>query len=237
MRTNYSRTSVFPQMLRLITDGQPSSPGLLKRLRERIPQRWRHAVKSRLPFAARRRLTSYWRMSDHNWATTRAFALLSDTEGWVRINLKGREALGIVEPGEEYDALCGRIEEGMRSFVDADTGQPAVRDVIRPQTLFKGERVLELPDLVVLWSHTPAASHRALVSPKYGTVAWPTPGRNPEGRSGNHGPQGMLIAGGPGVQRGAIEGGNILDLAPTLLQLLGQPVPQQMEGKPLPLVE
>ncbi len=235
MHVNHSRTYVFPQMLRQITHGRPSPLGLTKRIRELIPRHWRHEFKSRLPFELRRRLTSYWRMSDHNWEETRVFGLLSDTEGYVRINLKGREARGIVEPGQEYESLCGQIAEGLKSFVDADTGEPVVREIFRPQESFQGERFATLPDLVVVWMDTPAASHRALVSPRYGTVAWPTPGRNPEGRSGNHGPQGMLMTGGPGVRSGEIAGANILDLAPTLLSLLEQLVPPQMEGRALNL--
>jgi bisphosphoglycerate-independent phosphoglycerate mutase (AlkP superfamily) len=46
----------------------------------------------------------------------------------------------------------------------------------------------------------------------------------------------MLIAVGPGVKTGTIQEANILDIAPTILSLLGQPVPAEMEGKPLRLV-
>jgi predicted AlkP superfamily phosphohydrolase/phosphomutase len=237
MGANHSRTYIFPEMLRRITEGGPSSPGPLKRIRELVPQRWRHELKSRLPFELRRYLTSYWRMSEYKWATTRAFSLLSDTEAWVRINLKGREALGIVEPGEEYEALCAQITEGLQSYVDADTGEPLVRDIVRPQQVFRGARLAELPDLIVRWSDSPASGHRAVSSPRYGTIPWPTPRRNPEGRSGNHRPEGMLIAAGPDIRSGTIEGAQTLDLAPTILTLLGQAVPGEMEGRPLHLFD
>ena len=237
MGVNHSRTSAFPEMLRRIVDGRPSSPGLLKRLRGLIPQDWRHQVKSLLPFEMRRRLTSYWRMSEYDWERTRAFSLLSDTEAWVRINLKGREARGLVEPGEEYEALCRKISEGLKTFVDADTGERLVRDVVRTRDIFSGGRVDDLPDLIVRWSEAPASQHRAISSPQFGVITWPTPGHNPEGRSGNHRSQGMLIAAGPGVQAGEIRKADILDLAPTILSLLGQPIPPAMEGKPLRLLE
>jgi predicted AlkP superfamily phosphohydrolase/phosphomutase len=235
MAVNHSRTHIFPDMLRRISEADVPSPGMLKRARGLLPQSIRHAVKSRLPFAMRRRLTSYWRMSEYDWETTHAFSLLSDTEGWVRINLKGREARGIVEPGHEYENLCSQISDGVKSFVDADTGEPLVQDVIRPQQVFKGAMLEDLPDLIVRWAHSPAASHRAVTSPRYGTIPWPTPGRNPEGRSGNHRSQGMLIAAGPGCRSGSIEGGHIAALAPTILELLEQPIPPEMEGRPLHL--
>jgi predicted AlkP superfamily phosphohydrolase/phosphomutase len=235
MRANNSRTWIFPEMLARVVDGRPPHHGLMRTVRETIPVEWRHAVKSRLPFRVRRALGRHWRVRDHDWQATKAFSLFSDTQGWVRINLRGREARGIVEPGSAYDELCQQITDGMNTFVDADTGEPLVKDVIRPDQVFTGEKIAELPDLIVRWSDSPASMHRAVVSPLFGTIPWPAPGHNPEGRSGNHGPQGWAIAAGPDVMPGRIEGAHILDLAPTILTLLDQPVPVQMEGKPIKL--
>jgi predicted AlkP superfamily phosphohydrolase/phosphomutase len=176
-------------------------------------------------------------MKGHDWQKTRAFNLFSDTQGWVRLNVRGREALGIVEPGAEYDQLCQEIAEGLLTFADADTGEPIIKDIFRPHQAFEGERLADLPDIVVRWLETPASKHRAVSSPKFGEIPWPTPGHNPEGRSGNHRAQGMLIAAGPGVKAGTIRNANILDIAPTILSLLGQPIPAEMEGKPLRLVQ
>jgi predicted AlkP superfamily phosphohydrolase/phosphomutase len=236
MAANNSRSWIFPEMLQRVLGGAPSSPGVLERLRTRVPVEWRHALKSRLPFEARRGLTRYWRMRAHKWKSTRAFNLFSDTQGWVRINLKGREALGVVEPGEAYEQLCQQISEGLKTFADADTGEPIVKDIFRPHQVLEGPRLAELPDMVVRWVESPASMHRAVRSPKYGEIPWPTPGHNPEGRSGNHRSQGMLIAAGAGIKSGTIKDAHILDLAPTILTLLDQPVPAEMEGKPIKLV-
>ena len=203
MDVNNSRCWIFPEMLRRVMGTPPAPPSLLQRLRMLIPVEWRHAVKSLLPFHARRGLTRYWRMRALRWENTRAFKLFSDTQGWVRINLKGREALGVVEPAE-YDELCREISEGLKSFVDADTGEPIIKDIFRPHQVFEGERLPDLPDMIVRWAESPASMHRAVSSPRYGVIPWPTPGRNPEGRSGNHRAQGMLIAAGPDVKPGAI---------------------------------
>jgi arylsulfatase A-like enzyme len=43
----------------------------------------------------------------------------------------------------------------------------------------------------------------------------------------------MLIVAGPHAKSGRIQNSNILDFAPTVLSLLGHPVPAGMEGKPL----
>ena len=236
MDVNHSRGWIFPEMLRRVQGITPVSPSLLDRLRTLIPVEWRHAVKSLLPFESRRGLTRYWRMRAHAWETTRAFGLFSDTQGWVRLNVKGREALGVVQPGAEYDQLCQEIADGLKTFVDADTGEPIIKDIVRPHQVFEGEHLDDLPDMVVRWAETPASRHRAVASPKFGVIPWPTPGRNPEGRSGNHRGQGMLIAAGPGIEPGTIDGVDILDIAPTILSLLSQPVPAEMEGRPLNLL-
>ena len=239
MGINKSRTWIFPEMLRRVLrekrDNNFTPLSLIKRVRNLVPVELRHQIKSRLPYRVRRWLTRFWRVSGHNWKKTKAFDLFSDTQGWVRINLKGRESQGIVEP-HEYEALCQRISEGLKSFVDVDTGQPVVKKIVAPHQVFEGEKIDDLPDLIVNWADSPAAMHRAMVSPQYGTIPWPTPGHNPEGRSGNHIAQGMLIASGGDIKSGKIDDANILDLAPTILTLLGQPVPPEMEGKVLPIL-
>jgi predicted AlkP superfamily phosphohydrolase/phosphomutase len=117
--------------------------------------------------------------------------------------------------------------------VDAGTNEALIKNIARPGQVFEGERVDWLPDLIIQWNNLPCIDMRAAVSPRYGRIDWPTPGQNPEGRSGNHQPQGLLIAAGPGIKSGNIEGAHILDLAPTMLRLLGQPIPDYMEGKAL----
>jgi predicted AlkP superfamily phosphohydrolase/phosphomutase len=238
MGPNSSKTILLPEMLRRVvedvsTDAVRSDSGLLRRLREILPGEFRHRVKSALPVRIRHWLTAFWRMKEMDWSRTRAFSLIADTQGWIRINLKGREALGIVEPGEEYDRLCARIANGLRTFVDADTGQAIINNIVRSNQVFEGERSDQLPDMIVQWSELPAARLRAVVSPRFGKIDWPTPGQNPEGRSGNHRPEGMLIAAGEGVKSGTINGAHILDLAPTILTMLGFPIPPDMEGKAL----
>jgi hypothetical protein len=53
-------------------------------------------------------------------------------------------------------------------------------------------------------------------------------------KSGKHHPKGVLLMHGPDVKRGVnIDGTNNLDIAPTLLRLLGQPVPPVMSGRVL----
>ena len=50
---------------------------------------------------------------------------------------------------------------------------------------------------------------------------------------GRHRRYGILLALGPGVTAGEIDGANIVDLAPTALHAMGLPVPDDMDGRVL----
>jgi predicted AlkP superfamily phosphohydrolase/phosphomutase len=241
MGVNTSRNSVLPEMLASVLNsgGQGAAAaeprcGPLQRLRDQVPNQWRSWVKSRLPVSVQDRLTAHWRTGVIDWSSTRAFAPFCDLEGFVRINLRGREAQGIVAPGDEYERLLTEVADGLQSFVDAATGEPVVADVGRRDDLYpEGPRRDLLPDLIVRWSSSPAARHRRLVSSRHGEVSWPTPGHVPSGRSGHHRPTGFLVAAGEGVAPGRCGDGHILDLAPTVFELLGVQKPPAMPGRPL----
>lgn len=238
MGPNASRVPVFSEMLdRILTDrkGPGAPPGVLQRLRAVVPNEWRARVKTLLPTELQDRLTVFWRMGGRDLSSTRAFPLVADLQGYIRINVVGRDAEGIVEPGTEYDRLCEELVSGLAGFVDADSGEPIVSEVVRSDQLYKGgTRVEELPDLIVRWSPTPASSHRRIVSPKHGAIEWPTPGGHPDGRSGNHRGEGFLLAGGEGVSPGvSLEGANIVDLAPTVFSMLGLPPRPEWVGSVL----
>jgi predicted AlkP superfamily phosphohydrolase/phosphomutase len=83
-------------------------------------------------------------LPEHDWSATRAFSLVSDQHGWIRINLRGREAAGIVEP-RDYEATCDEIEQLMRSLI-TPRGESLVADVLRV-----GAREF-MPDLIVHWA-------------------------------------------------------------------------------------
>jgi predicted AlkP superfamily phosphohydrolase/phosphomutase len=242
MGANTSRADLLPAMLaRVLDDGAGAAPapeagsrGLLGRLRSMAPLELRNTVKSRLPQGLQDRLTTFWRLRGNRVETARVLPLMADLQGYLRINLRGRETPGLVEPGAEEEALSRRVSEGISDFVDADSGEPVVREVVRSRDVFPpGACLRDLPDLLVLWSDTPAAGHRLLTSPRFGEVAWPDPGRNPDGRSGNHRPEGFVIVAGGGATPGSRLEGDVRDLAPTACSLLGIDPPWPMEGRAL----
>jgi predicted AlkP superfamily phosphohydrolase/phosphomutase len=181
---------------------------------------------------APRRLWDRWTRrilhAGNNWNRSRAFCVPNDYSGAIRINLRGREPQGLVEPGAEYDALCTELREALLELEDVETGRPVVKDVLRTREICHGQHVDELPDLIVLWSSERAVG--GVRSARVGTVH----GTFPERRSGAHRPYGFLIASGPRIRRGVtIEDVHTLDLAPTILSLCGQSVPCDLDGKVL----
>ena len=236
MGPNTSRVEILDDMLlRILSDNGAGKRPLkyLERLRRAVPPALRHAVKDSLPTAAQDKLTGFWRTGGRDWRQTPALTQVADVTGYIRLNIAGREAAGLLSEDQAGD-LAERITEGLGSFVDADTGEPLVSRVARiADVVPEGPYRPMLPDLLVDWSGTPAARHRAVVSERFGKIDWPTPGRHPSGRSGNHRSSGFYLACGRGLSAGGAPAGDIMDLAPTVLSRLGAAIPGQMQGTAL----
>jgi predicted AlkP superfamily phosphohydrolase/phosphomutase len=165
------------------------------------------------------------------WPRMKAFALPSFSEGYVRLNVRGRELSGIVDPAD-YDKACGEVSADIMRLTDARTGKPAVKRVVRTRVgpdgpAVQGERPSDA-DLIVVWDGVPID-----------VVDHPTAGRIgpiPFKRSGSHVHRGFLMAAGPGVASGRrLPEAHALDIPATILALLGAPIPAHFDGNPLPV--
>jgi predicted AlkP superfamily phosphohydrolase/phosphomutase len=87
---------------------------------------------------------TFWPNVD--WSKTRAYALAL---GQIYVNLKGRERLGIVNPGAPYEALRDEIRTRFSALRDPDTGEPVVRRVYKREEIYRGPYFDEAPDMVV----------------------------------------------------------------------------------------
>lgn len=118
----------------------------LTALKARIPEPIRGLYRRSVPLHRRSRWAETAALPAYDWARTRAFALPLETEAHIRINLAGRESMGIVPP-EEYTATCDLLEKDLLALTTVD-GRSAVREVLRPP---RGTHRAGLPDLVVHW--------------------------------------------------------------------------------------
>jgi len=170
------------------------------------------------------------------WEHTRACMFGT---GGIWLNVRGREPQGIVTPGPEYEALRQRISDDLLAWRDPETGQPVVKAVVRGEEVYGESAREEGPDLI-------PALHLG-----YGLGRGESLGRVVSGvplveanrsqwSGGHEGPYlpgdvpGVLLAAGPGIAQGVeVEGARIIDVAPTILHLLGESVPPIMEGRVL----
>jgi len=164
------------------------------------------------------------------WPSMKAFAIPSFAEGYIRINLKGREPQGMVDPAD-YDALCDELSAKLYALREPRTGIPMVSRIVktRENPLDRNPKLPD-PDLMVVWQDEYATD--VMESPEYGRI-----GPLPPYRAGSHRSEGFLLATGPGIpQSASLSDGHVLDLAPTILALMGVPIPDHLEGKPLSLL-
>jgi len=208
-------------------ESAPLSLRPLALARRIIPEAWRISLSRHLPRQTRERLLADQFRSSTNWRRTSAFPIPAFYTGFIRINLRGREPEGIVEPGPEYEALLDRLEADLKQLVDPQTGEPAAKRVARTVELFGGGPPSSLPDLFVEWFPTPYFKRR-VVHPEAVLVQEELQFH----RNSHHTHTGFLAAVGPSIHgRGEIGEVPLLDLAPTFLSSLGQPIPEKLPGK------
>jgi predicted AlkP superfamily phosphohydrolase/phosphomutase len=216
--------------------GAPAKPGLLYRLRQALPWTLVRQVTRHIPSAWNQALVALWSRRMHDWPNTKYFALPMDYNGYVRLNLKGREQQGCVDPGDA-DRVIAEVDAALQSFRDIDTGKPVIRGTIKVDELIPptAARRRFLPDLVVLWDPPgPVWASSGVVSEQFGEIRWPKGRKLASGRSGNHTPHGWFVAKGPGIPPGlSARTYDTADLMPTVFQWLGAPRPSHFAGRPI----
>lgn len=112
----------------------------------------------------------------------------NDLYGGIRLNLRGREPAGLIDRGAQEREIIALLSEELLALRNDDTGQPAVREVIRTDDHHGGPRRDWLPDLFVAWDWS--SPHRSLSSATVGTVV----GQATHIRTGDHRPGGTVLA-------------------------------------------
>jgi predicted AlkP superfamily phosphohydrolase/phosphomutase len=240
MGPNTTWADRVPDILQRIQSGgakQAPKKGALYRLKQLLPWPLVRQVTSRLPHSVQSKLVKLWSKRMFDWRRTRAFPVPMDHAGYIRVNLRGREPEGIVEPGGEYETLCDELADGFLGFRDLRTGQPIVRRVHRQRELSPPDAPARdrLPDLVVEWSEVSPIESPGIFSARFGELRWSPPGRLPSGRAGNHRNHGWFIVARNGVNQSRVEGHSILDLVPTVCGWLGADLGDRLHGRPIRL--
>lgn len=237
MGPNTGWTERFSDLTNQIHRGGSSGAtktGLLYRIKKALPWELVREVTKRLPIEANKSLMSMWSARMLDWSSTRYFALPVDCNGFVRVNLRGREAQGIVAPGSEYGDVVNEVVEGFASFRDIETDEPMISSALPIEELV-GHQALRrevLPDVMVTWGQRPLRTSIGVRSSRHGELRWERGARFRSGRAGNHLPTGWMIAAGQEIAAGGlIEDIETVDLTPTIFHWLGVPVPERFVGR------
>lgn len=162
-----------------------------------------------------------------DWSRTRAYAL---GLAGMFLNIKGREAQGIVEPGTEAKRLKHEIIFKMSGLLDPKTGKTAVVRVRDKDEAYQGPFRDTAPDLVVGYNR----GYRVDWDTAIGKITDAVFHDNKKAWSGDHCIDPELI---PGVMfcshKVLSDAPRLMDLGPTALELFGVDVPENMDGVPL----
>ncbi len=192
-----------------------------------VPEGVRVAISRWLPMKLQERLLADRFRGVANWQKTVAFAIPSLYTSFLYVNVHGREPEGIVEPGEDYHLVLDRLEADLKQLIDPVTGRPAIQKITRTAGTFTGDPPDKLPDMFVEWE--PGRHFMKSVTHPRAELTQPRPAYF---RESYHLLNGFVAAAGPSIRgKGAIGDLSLLDLVPTFLSLMGQPVPREMVGR------
>ena len=173
---------------------------------------------------------SYMAVAGVDWSRTTAYS--RGKEGFIYLNLVGREPNGIV-PADQYAGTVAKIAARLHELRDPETGDAVVNRVFTRGELYPGCTHPGAPDLVIDWKngwYMPTEANRRsnqVFGPRWRAgMNWPT--------SGSHRPEGIFFAQGPGIEVGyRVQSANTLDLLPTWLRMLDIPAPDDLSGRVL----
>ena len=192
--------------------------------------RLRRRLAKRLPANLRKR----WDTVENvfvNWSRSYAWCDAMETRSaalWL--NVEGRQPQGRIRPGAEYERLREEIRQGLAEL--RDDGRPVFEQVARREDVYHGPMTELAPDLLLYANPTHGLRFN---------------GPRPElraratfvdfidyGFTGAHEPAGIYIVAGPDIAAlGRQDTKPIESLAPTILSLLGLPIPDGMDAGPL----
>ena len=172
-----------------------------------------------------------------DWRHTTAYvheAFRSDPGIWLNHASRGSDS--VAQTDEQLEEALTKVENILRSVKDPRTGKPAISEVYRTRDVYHGPYGEQAPDLIPSWwqdgflleQSVPGGPADKMVersmTPIQGGVEF----------SATHRLDGVfVVAGGPTKQGHWFNGADITDVAPTVLYLMGLPIPGDMDGRPL----
>ena len=165
-------------------------------------------------------------LADIDWSRTRAYAL---GLAGIFLNVRGREGQGIV-PETDARAVAREIADKLTGLRDPATKTVAIHEAMPRETVYQGPYVEAAPDIIIGYNVGYRVSWDAVIG-KCGPDVFSD---NLKAWSGDHCVHPDLVPGVLFCNRSLdLSDPNILDLAPTTLDIFGVRKPAYMDGKSL----
>lgn len=148
-----------------------------------------------------------------------------NTEAFVRGNF-GQIYLNESLEGKERENVIKKVKEILYEFKDPETGEKIIENVETKEERFHGPETGKAPDLLFFtkdlkymsWRHFEFGSNKKI--------------KSGPSRTGHHKMDGIFHIQGPNISEGQeLEGLNIIDVVPTILNLMDLPIPSDMDGE------
>jgi predicted AlkP superfamily phosphohydrolase/phosphomutase len=166
--------------------------------------------------------TTFFQNTD--WSRTRAYGLGINS---LYLNVRGREPSGIVQP-EAVEELSNEIAARLSAVRDPLNGQPVFARVYRPRDIYSGPCMDMAPDLILGYNRHYRASWDTILGAYPRSVVLD----NKDPWSGDHCMDASFLRGVLLTNRQIkLEAPNLTDMAPSVLNLFGVPVPPEMTGR------
>ena len=161
-----------------------------------------------------------------NWSETKAWGS-GGYYGRIFLNVQGREPQGII-PASQMESVRDELVEKLRSIPDPEGG-PLNTRVFKPQEIYKEVRAIP-PDLMVFFDDL---YWRAIGSLGHGDIHTFSNDIGPD--DCNHAENGLFLLHDPqnSALRGKVEGAQLVDIASTILDAFGIPIPPDLQGQSL----
>jgi predicted AlkP superfamily phosphohydrolase/phosphomutase len=128
-------------------------------------------------------------------------------------------------PETERQNCMHAIVSGLLKLCDPETGEPSIAAVRRTSEIYGAEINRSSPDLIVIparnYSISPGFPHDSVVK------------EVTSGHIGTHSMEGICVFDGPEIMPNVSVRARLVDMAPTLIYQLGEPVPSYMQGRVL----
>jgi predicted AlkP superfamily phosphohydrolase/phosphomutase len=184
-----------------------------ERIRSQLSQRQLAWVQRNLPMKLKRALPDT--DLDIDWQKTQAY-VFSITSGGIRLNVKGRDRRGMIDP-EDYEAVRSSIIRELQKIKEP-SGKQLFPNILTKEEVCGTFLHQHIPDIFIQSPGTSLDTKFSNGILKYSN------------HYGAHHEDGIFMGYGPGFIKGKRVNAHLVDIAPTVLSLLDVSIPEVMDG-------